>query len=313
MWETSSHQRKGAETMTVQKEDVVIGFVGTGVMGKSMASHLMKAGYRVLVYNRTKAKAEELIAQGATWMDRVSDLAAAARVIITMVGYPKDVEEIYLGTDGIVHHAKPGAYLIDMTTSKPSLARTIYEEAKKRSLFALDAPVSGGDVGAREARLTIMVGGDEDAYAAVEPILRVMGTNVIRQGGPGAGQHTKMCNQIAIATNMIGVCEAIAYAKKAGLDPSRVLQSIEAGAAGSWSLSNLAPRMIAGNFAPGFYVKHFIKDMAIALEAAKEMGLMTPGLELSKSLYEELAAQGEENSGTQALIKWFDKEFAASV
>ncbi|TRY26925.1 NAD(P)-dependent oxidoreductase [Brevibacillus sp. LEMMJ03] len=299
--------------MTVQKEDVVIGFVGTGVMGKSMASHLMKAGYRVLVYNRTKAKAEELIAQGATWMDRVSDLAAAARVIITMVGYPKDVEEIYLGTDGIVHHAKPGAYLIDMTTSKPSLARTIYEEAKKRSLFALDAPVSGGDVGAREARLTIMVGGDEDAYAAVEPILRVMGTNVIRQGGPGAGQHTKMCNQIAIATNMIGVCEAIAYAKKAGLDPSRVLQSIEAGAAGSWSLSNLAPRMIAGNFAPGFYVKHFIKDMTIALEAAKEMGLMTPGLELSKSLYEELAAQGEENSGTQALIKWFDKEFAASV
>ncbi|WP_269320170.1 NAD(P)-dependent oxidoreductase [Brevibacillus thermoruber] len=313
MWETSSHQWKGAETMTVQKEDVVIGFVGTGVMGKSMASHLMKAGYRVLVYNRTKAKAEELIAQGATWMDRVSDLAAAARVIITMVGYPKDVEEIYLGTDGIVHHAKPGAYLIDMTTSKPSLARTIYEEAKKRSLFALDAPVSGGDVGAREARLTIMVGGDEDAYAAVEPILRVMGTNVIRQGGPGAGQHTKMCNQIAIATNMIGVCEAIAYAKKAGLDPSRVLQSIEAGAAGSWSLSNLAPRMIAGNFAPGFYVKHFIKDMTIALEAAKEMGLMTPGLELSKSLYEELAAQGEENSGTQALIKWFDKEFAASV
>jgi 3-hydroxyisobutyrate dehydrogenase len=299
--------------MTVQKEDVVIGFVGTGVMGKSMASHLMKAGYRVLVYNRTKAKAEELIAQGATWMDRVSDLAAAARVIITMVGYPKDVEEIYLGTDGIIHHAKPGAYLIDMTTSKPSLARTIYEEAKKRSLFALDAPVSGGDVGAREARLTIMVGGDEDAYAAVEPILRVMGTNVIRQGGPGAGQHTKMCNQIAIATNMIGVCEAIAYAKKAGLDPSRVLQSIEAGAAGSWSLSNLAPRMIAGNFAPGFYVKHFIKDMTIALEAAKEMGLMTPGLELSKSLYEELAAQGEENSGTQALIKWFDKEFAASV
>lgn len=299
--------------MTVQKEDVVIGFVGTGVMGKSMASHLMKAGYRVLVYNRTKAKAEELIALGATWMDRVSDLAAAARVIITMVGYPKDVEEIYLGTDGIVHHAKPGAFLIDMTTSKPSLARTIYEEAKKRSLFALDAPVSGGDVGAREARLTIMVGGDEDAYAAVEPILRVMGTNVIRQGGPGAGQHTKMCNQIAIATNMIGVCEAIAYAKKAGLDPSRVLQSIEAGAAGSWSLSNLAPRMIAGNFAPGFYVKHFIKDMTIALEAAKEMGLMTPGLELSKSLYEELAAQGEENSGTQALIKWFDKEFAASV
>ncbi|MFY0544403.1 NAD(P)-dependent oxidoreductase [Brevibacillus sp. H7] len=294
--------------MSLQTDKTVIGFIGTGVMGKSMAGHLLKAGYRVLVYNRTKAKAEELIAQGAVWVDRVADLASSAQVVITMVGYPQDVEEIYLSTDGIVANAQPGSYLIDMTTSKPSLARKIYDEAKQRSLHALDAPVSGGDIGAREARLTIMAGGDAEAFAAVEPILKVMGTNVILQGGPGAGQHTKMCNQIAIASNMIGVCEAIAYAKKAGLDPSRVLKSIEAGAAGSWSLSNLAPRMIAGNFAPGFYVKHFIKDMTIALEAAKEMGLLTPGLELSQSLYKELAAMGEEDSGTQALIKWFDKQ-----
>jgi len=224
-----------------------------------------------------------------------------------MVGYPHDVEEVYLGENGIIANARPGTYLIDMTTSKPTLAQRLYAEAKKRSLHMLDAPVSGGDIGAREARLTIMVGGDEEAFAEMEPLLRVMGTNVILQGGPGAGQHTKMCNQIAIASNMIGVCEAIAYAKRAGLDPTKVLMSIGTGAAGSWSLSNLAPRMIAGNFDPGFYIKHMIKDLAIALETAKEMGLLTPGLELSKSLYEELAAEGEENSGTQALIKWYEK------
>lgn len=299
--------------MVQPTKESIIGFVGTGVMGKSMASHFLKAGYQVLVYTRTKEKAEELLAQGAIWKERVSDLAAAAHVIITMVGYPSDVEEVYLGPDGIIAHAQPGTYLIDMTTSKPSLAETIYEEAKKRSLYSLDAPVSGGDVGAREARLTIMVGGDQEVFEAMEPILKVMGTNVILQGGPGAGQHTKMCNQICIASNMVGVCEAIAYAKKAGLDPSRVLLSIEAGAAGSWSLSNLAPRMIAGNFAPGFYVKHFIKDMGIALEAAKEMGLLTPGLEQSKALYEELAAAGEADSGTQALIKWFDRQGGAKL
>jgi 3-hydroxyisobutyrate dehydrogenase len=296
--------------VSVTGEKTVIGFIGTGVMGKSMASHLLKAGYPLLVHNRTRAKAEELIQLGAEWADSVADLAAGANVVITMVGYPRDVEEIYLGSHGIVNNARPGTYLIDMTTSKPSLARTIYEEAKRREMFALDAPVSGGDIGAREARLTIMVGGDQSAFEAVEPILRIMGTNVILQGSAGAGQHTKMCNQIAIASNMIGVCEAIAYAKKSGLDPTRVLKSIESGAAGSWSLSNLAPRMIAGNFAPGFYVKHFLKDMNIALESAKEMGLLTPGLELSKSLYEELAAMGEEDSGTQALIKWFERSFS---
>jgi len=293
--------------VAIQTKETVIGFVGTGVMGKSMASHFLKAGYPVVVYTRTKAKAEELLAEGAVWKDQVFELAQASDVIISMVGYPSDVEEVYLGAEGIIAHAKPGSYLIDMTTSKPSLAKTIYEEAKKHGLHSLDAPVSGGDIGAREARLAIMVGGDQEAFDAVEPLLKVMGTNVVLQGGPGAGQHTKMCNQIAIATNMIGVCEAISYAKKAGLDPTRVLDSIAAGAAGSWSLSNLAPRIIAGNFAPGFYIKHFIKDMGIALEAVKEMGMLTPGLELSKSLYDELAANGLADNGTQALIKWFEK------
>lgn len=293
--------------MAAHTEKSVIGFVGTGVMGKSMASHFIKAGYPVLVYTRSKEKAEDLLAQGAVWKERVADLASEANVIITMVGYPHDVEEVYLGEQGVVAHAKPGTYLIDMTTSKPSLAQRIYEEAKKHTLHSLDAPVSGGDIGARDAKLTIMVGGDQEAFDAMAPLLRIMGTNVILQGGPGAGQHTKMCNQITIASNMIGVCEAISYAKKAGLDPTRVLDSIGAGAAGSWSLNNLAPRMIAGNYAPGFYIKHMIKDMSIALESAKEMGLLTPGLELAKSLYDEMAAEGEENSGTQALIKWYER------
>ncbi|RNB78370.1 NAD(P)-dependent oxidoreductase [Brevibacillus panacihumi] len=292
--------------MAKNTEKRVIGFVGTGVMGKSMASHFISAGYPVLVYTRSKEKAEELLSQGAVWKERVADLASEADVIITMVGYPHDVEEVYLGEQGVIAHAKPGTYLIDMTTSKPSLAQRIYEEAKKHSLHSLDAPVSGGDIGARDAKLTIMVGGDQEAFDEMAPLLRIMGTNVILQGGPGAGQHTKMCNQITIASNMIGVCEAISYAKKAGLDPSRVLDSIGAGAAGSWSLNNLAPRMIAGNYAPGFYIKHMIKDMSIALESAKEMGLLTPGLELAKSLYDEMAAEGEENSGTQALIKWYE-------
>lgn len=292
----------------LNQENTVIGFIGTGVMGKSMAGHLVKAGYRVLVYNRTKARTEELVQMGAVWKDTPAEVAKDSQVIITMVGYPRDVEEIYLRETGIIANAPVGAYLIDMTTSTPSLAKRIYEEAKAKGMFALDAPVSGGDVGAREARLAIMVGGDPEAFNAVMPIFEIMGKNIILQGPAGAGQHTKMCNQIAIASNMIGVCEAMAYAQKAGLDPTTVLKSIETGAAGSWSLSNLAPRMIAGNFAPGFYVKHMIKDMIIALDSAKEIGLMTPGLELAKSLYEKLAAQGEENSGTQALFKLYLEE-----
>lgn len=291
--------------MSLCKKDTIIGFVGTGVMGKSMAANLIKAGYKVTVYNRTKAKAQELIEMGATWKDMVAEVAKEANVIITMVGYPKDVREVYMGENGIIENAKTGSYLIDMTTSSPKLAKEIYEAAKAKGMYALDAPVSGGDVGAREARLSIMVGGDAKAFEEVKPIFEVMGKDIVLQGGAGAGQYTKMSNQIAIASNMMGVCEAMAYAKKAGLDPKVVLKSIESGAAGSWSLSNLAPRMLSGNFEPGFYIKHFIKDMRIALESAKEMGLKTPGLELALSIYEKLAEQGEENSGTQALFKYY--------
>jgi 3-hydroxyisobutyrate dehydrogenase len=291
--------------MTLCKKDTLIGFIGTGVMGKSMAMNLMKAGYKVLVYNRTKAKAEELIEKGATWKDTVAEVAREANVIITIVGYPKDVREVYLGENGIIENAKAGSYLIDMTTSSPKLAKEIYEAAKARNLHALDAPVSGGDVGAKEARLSIMVGGDAEAFEEVKPIFEVMGKNIVLQGGAGAGQYTKMSNQIAIASNMLGVCEAMAYAIKAGLDPKVVLKSIESGAAGSWSLSNYTPRMHSGDFEPGFYIKHFIKDMKIALESAKELGLKTPGLELALSIYEELAERGEENSGTQALFKYY--------
>lgn len=291
--------------MSLSPQNTVIGFIGTGVMGKSMAGHLLKAGYKVLVHNRTKSKAEELFKAGALWCEQVGSLAAESDVVITIVGYPRDVEATYLGQGGLLEHAKPGTYLVDMTTSSPGLAQRIYTEAKKRQIYALDAPVSGGDIGAREARLAIMVGGDEEAFQALKPIFEVMGRNVILQGAAGAGQYTKMCNQIAIAGTMIGVSEGMAYAKQAGLDPARVLRSIETGAAGSWSLSNLAPRMITDNFAPGFYVKHFIKDMGIALESAAEMKLNLPGLELVKAMYDKLAAAGEENSGTQALYKLY--------
>lgn len=289
----------------MEKQKNVVGFVGTGVMGKSMAKNLIKAGYTVNVYNRSKEKAEEVVQVGATWFDTVAELAANSDVIITIVGYPKDVEEVYLGEKGILENAKKGSYVIDMTTSSPKLAEKLYDVAKSKEIYALDAPVSGGDIGAREARLTIMVGGDQEAFDTIKPIFEALGTNVILQGKAGAGQHTKMCNQIAIASNMMGVVEAMVYAKKAGLDPETVLKSISAGAAGSWSLSNLAPRMINDDFAPGFYVKHFIKDMKIALESAQEMNMMTPGLEQALALYQQLAEDGEENSGTQALFKLY--------
>ncbi|MBH0164511.1 NAD(P)-dependent oxidoreductase [Fictibacillus sp. 7GRE50] len=272
-------------------------------MGKSMAGHLMNAGYPVHVYTRTKAKAEDLLEKGAKWADTPKEIAQTCDVIITMVGYPKDVEEVYLGAEGLVAHAKEGSYLIDMTTSSPQLAQKIERTAAERNIATLDAPVSGGDIGARDAKLSIMVGGSESAFHDMEPIFSKMGTNVVYQGKAGSGQHTKMCNQIAIASGMMGVCEAILYAEKAGLDPDNVLKSIESGAAGSWNLSNLGPRILKGDFAPGFYVKHFIKDMNIALKSAEEMGLLTPGLQLAKKLYDELAEMGEEDSGTHALYK----------
>lgn len=284
------------------------GFIGTGVMGKSMALNLQRAGYLINIYTRTKEKANDLIDHGAVWKESIKDLTVASDIIITMVGYPSDVEEVYFGENGILEHAKAGSCLIDMTTSKPSLAINIFQQAKAKSIHALDAPVSGGDIGAQKGTLAIMVGGEEDAYEALLPLFKTLGENIILQGPAGAGQHTKLANQITIASNMIGVCEAIIFAKKAGLDPSRVLESITTGAAGSWSLSNLGPRMIRGDFDPGFYVKHFIKDMTIALESAKEMDLDTPGLSLSLQLYKELAENGDGDSGTQALIKIFEKQ-----
>lgn len=289
--------------MGIIKEKTIIGFIGTGVMGNSMARHILDTGFQLIVYTRSKEKAQDLLENGAKWAVSPEELAQQADVIISMVGYPKDVEEIYLGEKGILKDTGRTKYVIDMTTSTPSLAVKIYEKALDAGVKALDAPVSGGDIGARERKLTIMAGGSKDDFEDIRSILEIFGTNIIYQGEAGAGQHTKMCNQIAIASNMIGVAEAVVYAKKAGLDPERVLQSISAGAAGSWSLSNLAPRMIKGDFAPGFYIKHFIKDMGIALEEAEKMQMDVPGLKLAKSLYEELAEAGEESSGTQAILK----------
>ncbi|MBQ2114457.1 MAG: NAD(P)-dependent oxidoreductase [Selenomonadales bacterium] len=281
----------------------VVGFVGTGVMGRSMAANLMKAGITVCVYNRTREKAEDLIADGAIWKDTPGEVAKASDIVITMVGYPKDVEEVYFNANGLLANAQEGAYLIDMTTSSPALAKKIYQTAKDQGIFAMDAPVSGGDIGAREGTLSIMVGADKDAFEEMRPLFELLGKNIQHQGGAGAGQYTKMANQIAIAGNMMGVSEAIAYAKQVGLDPTHVLDSIATGAAGSWSLSNLAPRMIRGDFAPGFYIKHFIKDMGIAIESAEEAGLTLPGLTLAKQLYNQLAREGLEDEGTQALFK----------
>jgi len=283
-----------------------IGMIGTGVMGKSMAQHMLDHGYDVAIFTRTKEKAKSLIENGAIWKDKVADVAKVADIIITMIGTPNDVEEVYLTDDGILAHAKPNTTLIDMTTSKPALAIDIYEKAKKKGIRVLDAPVSGGDVGAKNATLAIMVGGDKEVFDDMLPILQIMGTNIVYQGEAGAGQHTKMVNQISIAPAMIGVCEALIYANKAGLDPHTVLTSISTGAAGSWSLDNYAPRMIAGDFAPGFAIKHFIKDMKIALESAQEMNMDTPGLSLALEMYEKLAAMGEEESGIHGLLKYYE-------
>jgi len=289
-------------------EKAVIGFVGIGVMGRSMAGHLLTAGYPVHVFNRTKEKAQALLDRGAVWQGSAGDVAAVVDVVITIVGFPQDVEAVYLGDGGIVERAKPGATVIDMTTSSPDLAVRIYESAKAKGIAAIDAPVSGGDIGAKEARLSIMVGGDSDAFEKVKPIFEVMGKNIVLQGGAGAGQHTKMSNQVAIASGMMAICEAMAYAKKSGLDPETVLKSIGSGAAGSWSLTNLAPRILKGDYAPGFFVKHFLKDMRIAIESAENMKLELPGLALAKQLYDRLAASGGENDGTQALFKLYEEQ-----
>lgn len=284
-----------------------IGFIGTGVMGSSMAKHLQDAGYELGIYTRTKAKAQELLDRGMTWFATPAEVAAWSEVVISMVGYPQDVEEVYLGENGVLS-TKAGGYIVDMTTSSPKLAQKLYEAAKAKGIAALDAPVSGGDLGARNATLAIMVGGDEEAFQALLPVFQVMGKTISYFGKAGSGQYTKMANQIAIAAGMMAVAESLVYAEKMGLDANKVLETIETGAAGSWSLSNLGRRMLKGDDKPGFYIKHFIKDMRIAIETAHEAGLNLPGLEKAKELYDQLAAQGLENKGTQAIIQWYLSE-----
>ncbi|EAE1166017.1 NAD(P)-dependent oxidoreductase [Listeria monocytogenes] len=282
-----------------------IGFVGTGVMGSSMAGHLLEAGYEVLVYTRTKTKAEDLLEKGALWIKTPGELANKVDILISMVGYPKDVEELYLGENGFLENLAVGTVAIDMTTSSPALAKKMPEFGREKGIGVLDAPVSGGDIGAKNGTLAIMVGGSEDVFLKVKPIFDILGSSVILQGDAGAGQHTKMVNQIAIASNMIGVTEAIIYAEAAGLNPSSVLDSISGGAAGSWSLANLIPRVLKDDFSPGFFIKHFIKDMGIAISEAKQMGLELPGLTLAEKMYQTLAEQGLSEEGTQALIKYY--------
>ncbi len=281
-----------------------IGFIGLGIMGQSMAGHLLAGGFGLNVYNRTKSKADGLVSRGATWFDTPGEVAAHSDLVITIVGFPRDVEEVYFGPQGIIAHAK-NAILVDMTTSSPSLARDIAQEAAKKGLGALDAPVSGGDVGARDAKLTIMVGGSQEVFDQALPVLRLMGTSIILQGGAGMGQHTKMCNQIVIASNIMGVAEGLAYAKKVGLDPSTVLQSIGGGAASGFQLNVLGTRMIAGDYAPGFYIEHFIKDLTIALAEAKKLDLDLPGLNQAKKLYDQMVAKGLGRDGTQGLLQLY--------
>lgn len=293
--------------MQISTQSTVIGWVGTGIMGKSMAGHLQDAGYKIVVYTRTKEKAQSLLDNGAVWAGSARDVATQADVIFTIVGFPEDVREVYLGENGLIENAKQGSILCDMTTSDPTLAKQIAESALKRDIHVLDAPVSGGDVGAREARLSIMVGGERETFDKVLPLFELMGKNVVYQGVAGAGQHTKMCNQITIASGMIGVAEALLYARKSGLDQKTVLKSIGSGAAGSWSLNNLGPRIIDGNFDPGFFVKHFIKDMDIALTESKQMGMQTPGLTLARQLYQQVADANGTHLGTQAIYLAIEK------
>ena len=250
--------------MTVSPGNTAVGWIGTGVMGTSMCGHVLDAGYRVAIYSRTKARAEPLLARGAVWATSPSAVAAGSDVVCSIVGYPSDVREVILGEHGALEGALSGSILIDLTTSEPSLAVEIHRAAAERGVAAIDAPVSGGDVGARNATLSIMVGGDDESVERARPLLEVLGQTIVRQGGPGAGQHTKMVNQVLIATAMIGVCEALLYGYKAGLDLERVLESVASGAAGSWSLSNYGPRMLSGDFAPGFVVEHFVKEIGRA-------------------------------------------------
>jgi 3-hydroxyisobutyrate dehydrogenase len=279
-----------------------IGWIGTGVMGNSMCGHLIAKGFKATVFTRSKAKAQALLDKGAVWADSPRAVAEKSDVIFAIVGFPKDVREVFLGKDGALAASKAGNILVDMTTSEPSLAAEIYQAAKAKGVHGVDAPVSGGDVGAREARLSIMIGGDKDVVDALQPCWEAMGKTIVHQGPAGAGQHTKMVNQVLISTMMVGVCEALLYGHKAGLDLETVMKSVSTGAAGSWSLSNLGPRIMANNFDPGFFVEHFIKDMGIALAESRRMGLSMPGLALAEQLYQSVKAKGWGRNGTHALM-----------
>ena len=287
--------------MTVEPGNTRVGWIGLGVMGRSMCGHLMDKGFDATVYTRTRATADSVLEKGAQWADTPKAVAEQSDVVFTIVGFPSDVQEVLLGTEGVLAGCEPGNVIVDMTTSDPSLAGEIYEVAKANGVSSVDAPVSGGDVGAQEARLSIMIGGDAEPVEALAPCWEAMGKRIVRQGGPGAGQHTKMVNQTLIASGMIGVCEGLLYAYKAGLDLDTVMESVASGAAGSWSLSNLGTRMIANNFDPGFFVDHFVKDMGIALAEASRMNLALPGLALAHQLYKAVQAQGGGKNGPHAL------------
>ena len=279
-----------------------IGWIGTGVMGRWMCEHAMSKGFTATVNNRSRDKAQPLLDKGAKFADTPKAVAEQSDVVFAIVGFPKDVREVFLGTDGALAGSKPGTVLVDMTTSEPGLAVEIFNTAKAKGVDALDAPVSGGDVGAKNAALSIMIGGDQAVVEAVTPIFEAMGKTIVHQGPAGAGQHTKMVNQILISSNMIAVCEALMYGYKAGLSMETVLKSVSVGAAGSKALEVLAPRMLRRDFEPGFYVEHFIKDLGIALAEAEKMNLSLPGVGLAKQLYEAVRAQGYGRKGTQALL-----------
>lgn len=290
----------------MKKESTKIGFIGTGVMGNPMASHILKEGYELYVYNRTSAKTQSLVASGAHACDSPGSVAEMCDIIFAIVGFPKDVETVFLGSNGIVEKAKPGSIIVDMTTSTPDLAKKIASVAIKKGLHSLDAPVSGGDVGAKSGMLSIMVGGKKEIFDRVLPLFELMGSNVVYQGSAGSGQHTKMANQIGIASSMLAMCESLTYAKAAGLDQKTVLKSISSGAAGSWSLTNLAPRILRDDYEPGFFVRHFIKDMQIAIDSSEAMGIPIPGLKVAKAKFDQIADQGLDNKGTQAVIKAYE-------
>ena len=290
----------------MKKESTKIGFIGTGVMGNPMASHILKEGYELYVYNRTSAKTQSLVASGAHACDSPGSVAEMCDIIFAIVGFPKDVENVFLGSNGIVEKAKPGSVIVDMTTSTPDLAKKIASVAIKKGLHSLDAPVSGGDVGAKSGMLSNMVGGKKEIFNRVVPLFELMGSNVVYQGSAGSGQHTKMANQIGIASSMLAMCESLTYAKAAGLDQKTVLKSISSGAAGSWSLTNLAPRILRDDYEPGFFVRHFIKDMQIAIDSSEAMGIPIPGLKVAKAKFDQIADQGLDNKGTQAVIKAYE-------